>query len=197
MVRVTNPSSTSTRVSISALRVEPRECSSPVLTIGIVGVTLIGILLTTTACGDGSARTSVPEPDRTTIPAATPLSPTPVAFFPQQAPEPQRDAANAYISGKLVEVDGCLRVVTGSSGTSYLILWPPDVSLDTESGTTRVLDKADQVVVQVGDEVFISGGEIPTSSSSWLSKQLREPLPDACPGPYWLTGFELRRNQQR
>ncbi|HEX9991031.1 MAG TPA: hypothetical protein VGE45_21435 [Chloroflexia bacterium] len=117
-------------------------------------------------------------------------------FFPQQVPAQEDRAVPAsYLTGKLAEVNGCLRVIADNSSAAYLILWPPDVTLSTEDNKIQIYNKAGQVVAQVGDSVFIDGGEIPASSGAAMSKQLREPLPDACPGPYWFAGDEVRTNQ--
>ncbi len=194
MVQLVGNTLTALRVFVGSLG-SKRGIRSPRLrATGVLGLALIGISLVATACGDGLDEASVPEPSQTSTSALTPPAPTPVIFFPQQAPRPQQDAPTSYITGKLVEVGGCLRLVDDHSGANFLLLWSPNVTLSLENGTMQILDSANQVVAQVGDEVFISGGEIPASSSSWLSERLREPLPDACPGPYWFVGSEIRTN---
>ncbi len=54
------------------------------------------------------------------------------------------------------------------------------------AGVIEVLDRNGQVVARVGEQIRMGGGEIPLTAE--LERQLREPLPKECPGPYWLMG---------
>lgn len=77
-----------------------------------------------------------------------------------------------------------LGVHTSEGGASYLIVWPPDVTLSVTREAIQVRDQAGQVVARVGDEVQLGGGEL--SLQSPIVQELHEPLPSGCPGPYWL-----------
>lgn len=141
--------------------------------------TLIRLLVTAVilvACRDQSATSSVPIPD---------------VFFPKQKEtEGERAVMDALLTGDLVEVNGCLRVNASESENSYLLIWPPDFSRTNENGVTQVRDGSGQVVVQVGDKVRISGGEVPTEFAQEFSDQ---PLPHDCPEPCWIAGDDVSR----
>lgn len=93
--------------------------------------------------------------------------------------------------GKLVEVENCLRVDDRDSDTSYLLVWPPDITATLEKDTVRVVTSVitgnrKEVVLHVGEMVRLSGGETEN-----LEEQLRQTLPANCPGPYWVVGIEV------
>lgn len=97
----------------------------------------------------------------------------------------------AELIGELVEVEPCIRVNDRDSDTSYLLVWPPDVTATTENDTVRVVTGAitgnrKEVVLHVGEMVRLSGGETEN-----LDEQLRQALPANCPGPYWVVGIEV------
>lgn len=141
--------------------------------------TLLELLITAVflaACSNQNATSSMPTPD---------------VFFPKQKEtEGERAVMDALLTGDLVEANGCLRVNASESGNSYLLIWPPDFSRTTENGMIQVRDGSGQVVVQVGDKVRISGGEVPTEAAQEFSDQ---PLPHDCPEPYWIVGDEISR----
>src|SRR5688500_2992881 len=113
---------------------------------------LLLVLLSTTACGAEPAAVS------TTL--ETPQRPTPTAivanpanepdaastaevevFFPQQDAVPGgRAVMEALLTGELVEVDGCLRV--HAAPTSYLVVWPPEATLQAGDDAIQVLDSS-------------------------------------------------------
>ncbi len=90
----------------------------------------------------------------------------------------------ALLEGTLVVQDGCLRI-TRDEGSSHLIVWQPDYFLNSREGTTEILDRNGVVVAQVGEAVRMGGGEVPVEA---FERNLREPLPAACTGPYWVMG---------
>ena len=94
----------------------------------------------------------------------------------------------ALATGQLVLTNGCLRM-SENDGNSFLLIWQPGFSTRTEQGITQVVDSEDQVVASVGDYVEMSGGfdDDPTGIG------LKEPLPEDCPGPYWVIGAEIRK----
>ncbi len=112
-----------------------------------------------------------------------PVTPDPTIHLPELK---TRSAAfmTALAIGKLVVKDGCLRIGEGDS--SYLVLWQPDYFVNNNNGVIEVLDRNGQVVARVGEEIQMGGGEV--SLTAELERQLRKPLPNECPGPYWLMG---------
>ncbi len=114
-----------------------------------------------------------------------PITPVPAFFFPQLR---ARSAMfmTALLQGQLVMVNGCLRVVTGYDPQGNLILWQPDYFPTlTESGI-EILDRNGQVVARVGESITLGGGGIQASEDT--TRQLREPIPSTCAGPYFLMG---------
>ncbi len=129
----------------------------------------IALLMTITACSDNSVTT-----------------PSPAAFFPQQR-DAKPDSMDALLVGELVLADGCLRV-NDSDGNSLLLIWPRDFSLRTDNDVIQIVDGSGQLVAQVGDRLQVAGGEVPR-----LTEAKVQPLPDNCPGPYWIVGNQITR----
>jgi hypothetical protein len=94
----------------------------------------------------------------------------------------------ALMTGELVLENGCLRVKVSSSyaptdETSVLIIWDLRFSTRTEDGVVQLIDsQTENVLAKVGDVVQMGGGYVPTPTYLGLVN----PLPDDCPGPYWL-----------
>ncbi len=106
-------------------------------------------------------------------------------------PQVVATAWTAELIGELVEVNHCIRVNDRDSDTSYLLVWPPDMSTIIEMDTVRVVTGAitgnrKEVVLYIGEMVRLSGGETEN-----LDEQLRQALPANCIGPYWVVGFEV------
>ena len=110
-------------------------------------------------------------------------------FFPQQKQVPNA-YMDALLVGKLVLMNGCLRVNT-NEGTSPLIIWPYGFSLRENANTIEILDGSGQLVVQVGDDVRVGGGEIQGEHLKEYDGQL---FPKECSGPYWLASNEIVRD---
>jgi hypothetical protein len=117
------------------------------------------------------------------VPTATP--PAPDIYFPQ-ATTPSE--GHAELAGTLSLSGDCLRVVAHDTQTSYLVIWPADVMPQTEHGSI-VLHVAEQWPVGwLGAELFLTG-EAATEPPAGITPQ---PPPASCPGPYWITGAEVR-----
>lgn len=113
-------------------------------------------------------------------------------FFPRQ--KPVDVVMEAILVGKLVNVDGCLRINDSNSETSYLVVWPFGYSLRVLAGVIEVRDGTGKTKVRVGEEVFVSGGEAKSVQGiAALDEQLIRELSTRYPGPYWLVGSEVRR----
>lgn len=114
------------------------------------------------------------------------------ASVPSSTASPQVVATRwtALLIGKLVKVDGCLRVIDNMSGTSYLLVWPPEQHMvSVEKDAVQIIDrlKGDKRVVwHIGQIVRLGGGEV--TSSEYLDERVRQNLPVNCPGPYWVVG---------
>jgi len=115
------------------------------------------------------------------------VAPTPV---PAGAPQAVATRWTALLIGRLAQVDGCLRVTDGTSGTSYLLVWPPEQhSVSMEEDTIHIIDhmRGDKKVIwHIGQVIRLGGGEV--TSSEYLDERLRRDLPANCPGPYWIVG---------
>ncbi len=86
----------------------------------------------------------------------------------------------ALAVGKLTVQDGCLRI------NDDLIIWQPDYFPNDNNGHIEILNRDGKVVARVGEEAQMGGGGIPLNPE--LERQLREPIPSQCKGPYWLMG---------
>jgi len=106
-------------------------------------------------------------------------------FFPQQQVRP-RERPLALLTGTLVMVEGCLRV-TNDFGDNYLIVWPSDVTLSTNSDVIEIHNRSGQIMARVGGEVNFGGGEVSQTVAAQSSRQIRQPAA-ICLGPYWLAG---------
>ncbi len=118
------------------------------------------------------------------------------ASVPNSTASPQVAATRwtALLTGKLVKIDGCLRVIADTPsglGTSYLLVWPPEQHrVAIENDTIRIIDLWEggekEVVWRIGQTVRLGGGEV--TSSENLDERVRQNLPANCPGPYWIVG---------
>lgn len=142
--------------------------------------TILCILIT--ACANQTADNQMNAPQATNSPANHSSL---VAHFPQQANTPNAYLA-ALIGGELVLANGCLRVGT-ADGNSSLLVWDPSFSIREDQGVVQIINGAGEVVASVGDLVIIGGGFVPKPTYM----ELTEPLPEDCPGPYWLVGDSI------
>ncbi len=107
-------------------------------------------------------------------------------FFPQLRPTAgERAYPDAAIRGTLTIIDGCLRLMPREGNTSYLIVWPPHVEYSVKQDMLTILDHESGVSTRIGEEIVLGGGEMSPQSS--IVQELQQPLPEACPGPYWIS----------
>ena len=105
--------------------------------------------------------------------------------FPQKITRPSV-YFDITIKGELALDNGCLRV-SGVGEHSFLLIWDPRFSTRTEQGIVQVIDSSTgEVLASAGDYVATGGGP-PTEMG------LKEPIPDECPGPYWLVGHTIKK----
>lgn len=102
-------------------------------------------------------------------------------IFPRQdPPEGELVEMAALLIGRLVEEQGCLRIVA-DEGSGHLVIWPYDHTVAVEAdGTIAIRDGNGTVVARVGDLVRMGGGESPSIQSETVRANL-----GTCEGPYW------------
>ena len=88
----------------------------------------------------------------------------------------------ALTIGNLEIVDGCLRIV--GDNDSQLVIWQTDYFLNDNDGTLEVWDETGNAVATVGEPIAMGGGE----GRPPQDHILKEPLPEACVGPFWYMG---------
>lgn len=111
-----------------------------------------------------------------------PVTPAPGLFFPQLRAR-SATSMTALLEGQLIEENGCLRVASSDSVNSRLIIWQPDYFLTLNGEQIEVLNREGQVPARLGEPISLGGGEVQLSN---YVGQLRQPIPTACEGPYFL-----------
>lgn len=164
------------------------------LKIGLVQVswTLSIALLTLMGCVNNAVGS---------LPPAPVFAPTPSFFFIRQEPvnenegkTPEVDRVQTYwtavTSGKLVLMNGCLRLKGTDSNIGYLLIWPAELfTPNIKDNEIQILDRNSKVVARVGQEVRMSGGEV--GLFNLLPEYVQRQIPPACTGPYWVVGLEV------
>lgn len=106
-----------------------------------------------------------------------------------QLKEANAGQMEAQLRGKLVLTEGCLRIQIGENKEdAYTTIWPFEFALNVQSGSVSILNGEGHVVASVGDEVLVSGGELPFLSRQEFLDNFSGPY--LCPNPYWLVGYE-------
>lgn len=94
--------------------------------------------------------------------------------------------------GRLILTDnGCLRLKTVEDHPAFLLIWPPDYSLNTEGDLVRVLNEKGQLAAEVGDYVEVGGGSTSLDVVP-IPESLRQKLPERCAPPYHAVGDEVQ-----
>lgn len=114
-------------------------------------------------------------------------TPSLISSFPQSINTPSV-FYDAVIKGELVLSNGCLRV-NDVNGNSFLLIWRPGFSTRMDQEVVQVIDSTGQVAASVGDFVEVGGGG--DTNPTWYG--LAEPLPDNCPGPYFIVGESIKK----
>jgi len=110
---------------------------------------------------------------------------------PTVKPEVVATSWTAELFGELVEVEHCIRLNDKNSDTSYLLVWPPDITVAIDKDAVRVVTgmvagNRREVIWRFGEMVRLSGGE-----TDHLNEQQRKALSASCSGPYWIVGDEV------
>ena len=128
--------------------------------------------------------------------------PAQIVGFPQYEGAPMLPEGSKF--GELIVVDGCLRLRRypdpnypdpDQNPVSLLLIWPENFTLTTKSDSVQIIDGAGLIAARVGDDVRFSGHGV--CSEGWCGItdigeiDLRQPLPEGCPGPYWIVGEEV------
>ena len=108
-------------------------------------------------------------------------------YFPQLKTD-SGEYMEAQLLGEMVLDGYYLRI------DKYLVIWRPGYSVRNNNGTIEVVDRNGEVVARVGEEIYMSGGEI--KSLEFINTLIREPLPQDCEGPFWLQGEVTRLNSE-
>ena len=109
-----------------------------------------------------------------------------IAFPSQQATEGEREVMEAQLFGLLVLEGSCLRVT--AENESYLIIWPPGYTLHMDNESITILDASGMPAVSLGQQVYISGGEIPLADNTIAAANIDGLADSGCAGPYWFAG---------
>lgn len=124
--------------------------------------------------------------------SSTPLSTTTSAtiVFPTQHPLPDPQSYPASLTtGKLLLVDGCVRI--GTTQSSYLIIWATGFTYTFENNQLVVVDKSGVRRAKEGDTIQLGGGEISLDAEAWrTAPALQQPQP-SCSSPYWFASPDI------
>jgi len=146
--------------------------------------TLAAILSIVVACNDNS--NSISSNDNSTSISKSP------SYFPVQ--KAGMNTMEALLEGVRLELDdnGCLRVKYFDD--NYLLIWPHGFSMRIKGEEIQVIDDSGQVVACVGDKINVGGGEFPGEKAREYIEEsiVEQPLPDDCPGPYWIVGETVK-----
>lgn len=156
------------------------------------GMAAVFVALLAAACTAGPSQDgdSPAAPSSTTTVTTPQTSTNPEVFFPTV--RALNAVPEAGLEGKLVlDQKGCLRIKAAADVRGVVPLWPSYFKLDTEGGDVRVLNEDGRVVAQVGERVFMGGGQIgeKTLRGNDLmgERELRE-LRERCRGIHFLVG---------
>lgn len=113
------------------------------------------------------------------------------AIFIRSTPEMQAAYADdQLLAGQLVlwPPQRCPRVTSESGLRDFMPIWPPSYSMLFEEGALVVLNEAGNEVGREGEQIILSGKDIPIEWEHEEYQQLRRTLPGDCHGPYWVVG---------
>ncbi len=158
---------------------------------------LVGIILTL-ACNQPASDQAANNQPASKEPASD--QPARIVGFPQYEGPPMLPEGSRF--GELIVVDGCLRVrrypdptYPDQNPVPLLLVWPENFTLTTKGDSTQIINGAGLIAARVGDDVRFSGHGI--CSEGWCGItdigeiDLLQPLPEGCPGPYWIVGEEV------
>ena len=114
--------------------------------------------------------------------------------FPRHDAPLGTDRGGEYFAGQLIVSKGCLRAEAPSYDaadprSSWLLIWPEAFTLESESGSVRIVDGLGQVAAHVGDHARLSRATLTYRQA--MDQGLVEGLPEDCAEPYLLVGDEV------
>lgn len=115
-----------------------------------------------------------------------------VRHFPQ-ARYPAGGEMSALARGRLVVVDGCLRLQGSDGDAGNLVVWPSSALLEERGGVIHVRERIGGGSVAVGDTIEMGGGQGDALDGAFLTA----PVPASCAGPYWFAGSTWRAASPR
>ncbi len=106
--------------------------------------------------------------------------------------DPDREANQALLVGRVEIIDGCVRVVGGDDRRGVLMIWPPETTIRADgSGGYEILDHNGELLVRVGDTIRMGGGT--SDELGAVDPAIRSQIEGFCDGPYWFAGHPLPR----
>ena len=123
------------------------------------------------------------ETDTPTPGAASRSSGSSPPHFPQLREGAMNFVMEADLEGELILENGCLRAKS-KGGADRLLIWPQRFKLSVDGRDIRISDDSG-VSLSVGEEIRIGGGE---KKLGFVQLVVKQPLPNDCPGPYWIVG---------
>jgi hypothetical protein len=108
-----------------------------------------------------------------------------VVYLPVQPPS--EDSMMALMEGKLVEVDGCLRIEDGHYVDGWLVIWPFGSDIGVTDDGVEVIDEEGEPVARVGEQLGAGGGAIENTRGMESIDEMIPGMPiEGCRGPYWV-----------
>ena len=136
--------------------------------------------------GEGASRNEGEGPDSTEINGKVHMPVLPGEY------DPDREANQALLVGRVEIIDGCVRVVGGDDERGVLMIWPPETTIRADgSGGYEILDHNQELLVRVGDTIRMGGGT--SDELGAVDPAIREQIEGFCEGPYWFAGHPLPR----
>jgi hypothetical protein len=114
----------------------------------------------------------------------TPATPTPYVII---------TAMLAETRGKLIQGDGCLRVVHNDQYPGYGLIFPSDFIVTIDNRRVQIVSgivsgKREEMIVELGQEVILGGG-------GYVDEKLKKTIPANCQEPYWVVGGIISFNK--
>ena len=158
---------------------------------------LVGIILTL-ACNQPASDQAANNQPASNQPASD--QPARIVGFPQYEGAPMLPEGSKF--GELIVVDGCLRLrryphpnFPDQTPVSLLLVWPENFTLSTKGDSIQIINGAGLIAARVGDDVRFSGHGVCAEGWCGITDigeiDLLQPLPEGCPGPYWIVGEEV------
>ena len=169
--------------------------------VSIAALSVLVLLAAAMACsndGDDNLETPATGLKESTPQAAESKAPTgdqaSSMVFPRHDAPLGTDRGGEYFAGRLVINKGCLRAEAPSRSatnprSSWLLIWPGAFTLESESGSVRIIDGLGEIAAHVGDHVRLSRAAVTYQQA--MDQGLVEGLSEDCTEPYLLVGDEV------